>query len=116
MPIVTSISYVPNSDGQFIIEYKFGGIITSTYFKYQIQLSRTLPPQYAGCFSAEDYAQQVVNAIDTATLALADKTDSLTLEDLTNPSNTTTTPGATNSASLGSVLGYPKKVIDLLFK
>lgn len=82
MPTMVKISYVPNSDGQFIVEYEFGGIITSTLFKTQIQLNRNLPAQYKECFAAEDFDQQIVMTVDTALLAKADKNRELTLEDL----------------------------------
>lgn len=116
VPIITTVSFVPNSDGQFIIEYRFGGTITSTYFRYQIEINKTLPPQLGSCFSAKDYAQQIVGPIDTATLARNDQTDTLSLNDLTNPANPANPNVPTNSVTTGSVLGYSKKVMDLLFK
>lgn len=73
LPTQVKVSYVINSEGQFMVEYIFGGYITSTVFKYQLEINKELPDQYKNCFSAEDYAQQVVGQIDTALLALVDQ-------------------------------------------
>lgn len=122
IPIQTTINYIPNSDGQFLIEYTFGGIITSTFFKYQIELNKNLPADFANCFTAADYAQQVVGSIDSATLALSDQTDELTLDSLTNLdlAPTTSTPPAGNSnknnQNQNGAFGYPQRVLDIIFK
>ena len=37
--VLITVGFVPNSDGQFIVTYDFGGVITSTYFKYLIRIN-----------------------------------------------------------------------------
>ena len=74
MPTQVKVNFMPNSEGQFVIDYSFGGFVTSTIFKYQIQINKNLPSNYANCFNAEDYAQQIVGVIDSALLAKSDRT------------------------------------------
>lgn len=74
VPINQVVSYIINSDGQFLIEYNVGGVITNFYFKYQIELNKLLPDEYKNCFTEADYAQQFVGTIDSSTLAKNDKT------------------------------------------
>lgn len=83
-----------------------------------VQISQNLPTQYKSCFSAADYAQQIVNKIDTATLALNDKTSLLSLDDLLTSSTTTSgvsITSTTSSSGNDTILGYPKKIIDKIF-
>ena len=71
------------------------------------------------CFSAVDYAQQVVGTIDSATLALNDQTDELSLGDLLNPqpANNPSTPAPNNNNNnKNGAFGYSQKVLDLIFK
>jgi hypothetical protein len=85
-----------------------------------VQISQNLPTQYKSCFSVADYAQQIVNKIDTATLALNDKTSLLSLDDLLTSSTTTSgvsisITSTTSSSGNDTILGYPKKIIDKIF-
>lgn len=83
-----------------------------------VQISQNLPTQYKSCFSVADYAQQIVNKIDTATLALNDKTSLLSLDDLLTSSTTTSGVSITSTTSSNendTILGYPKKIIDKIF-
>ena len=82
IPTDVKVSYMPNSEGQFLVEYLFGGFITSTVFKYQIQINKNLPANYVSCFNAEDYAQQLVGTVDSALLAKVDQASELSLEDI----------------------------------
>lgn len=75
VPTSVRVTYIPDSEGQFLVEYIFGGSITSAVFKYQIEINKNLPPQYASCFTPEDYNQQVVGTVDSALLAQPDRTN-----------------------------------------
>ena len=61
----------------------------------------------------------MVGTIDSATLALNDQTDELSLGDLLNPqpANNSSTPAPNNNNNnKNGAFGYSQKVLDLIFK
>lgn len=61
----------------------------------------------------------MVGTIDSATLALNDQTDELSLGDLLNPqpANNPSTPAPNNNNNnKNGAFGYSQKVLDLIFK
>lgn len=45
------VSYIINSDGQFLIEYRIKELTANIFFNYTIQLNRFIGEKYENCFT-----------------------------------------------------------------
>ena len=45
------VSYIINSDGQFLIEYRIRELTANIFFNYTIQLNRFIGENYENCFT-----------------------------------------------------------------
>ena len=68
----TLVNYVPNSDGQFLVEFKFPGIAITSAFTFNIRINDDLPSRYNGCFTDADLEQSVTKLLDPALLIFAE--------------------------------------------
>lgn len=73
-----TVSYVPNSKYQFLIEFNFGSAFVTSIFTFVVQINR----DFDGCFSESDMNQQITWYVDPAKLIQDEKDGMLTLEDL----------------------------------
>lgn len=69
--LAVKVIYVPKNIGQFLVEFDTGAVITNHLFTYSVQLNRDLPAQYRNCFTEADYAQQIIQSVDTSLLSRA---------------------------------------------
>lgn len=70
--IQVSVNYIPNSGGQFLVEFAFPpGVVVTTAFVFTVQINDNLPSIYNGCFTKADLEQRVTKTLDPATLILA---------------------------------------------
>lgn len=72
------VSYVPNSNYQFLLEFDFGSAFISSAFTFVVQINRS----FAGCFNEDDMNQQITWYIDPAKLILDEENGDLTMEEL----------------------------------
>lgn len=88
----TLVNYIPNSGGQFLVEFKFPGIAITSAFTFNIRINNDLPSQYNGCFTQADLEQSVTTTVDPALLILAEEKvledgGFLTIEEITQSSD-----------------------------
>ena len=77
--IIPKVSYVPNSNYQFVIEFDFISAFVTTAFTYVVQINKDFSDN---CFSEDDLNQQIEWFVDPAKLAQNEETGELSLEDL----------------------------------
>ena len=63
--IAVKVSYVPNSDYQFVIEFDFGSAFVTSLFTFIVQINEDFDEN---CFSEEDLNQQITWFVDPAQL------------------------------------------------
>jgi hypothetical protein len=68
VPILCTVSFVPFSQWQFLVEYNFQGLLVTSKFQSIIKLNQA----FKGCFADSDFDQQIQVSIDPAFLAKVD--------------------------------------------
>ncbi len=70
VPILVTVNYILASQYQFLVEYNFQGLFVTSKFKTVIRLN----DEFKGCFSDDDFNEQIELEVDPAFLAKVDKT------------------------------------------
>lgn len=68
VPILCTVSFVPFSQWQFLVEYNFQGLFVTSKFKTVIKLNEA----FKGCLADDDFSQQLELEVDPAFLAKVD--------------------------------------------
>lgn len=75
------VNYLPKSKYQFLVEFEFHGTFSIPTFNIAVQIN----PEYAKYFNRKDMAQIQIKTIDPSVLAIKDKEQELSLDDIKTP-------------------------------
>jgi len=78
-----SVSYLPKSQYQFLVQFDFHGTFSIPLFSISVQIN----PRFAKYFTASDLAQIQISTIDPSLLAINDQSTSLGYQDIAGNSS-----------------------------